>query len=294
MRCTAFRRPSARCVYTCVVEMSAWPSIICTLRRSAPCSTMCVAQLWRNPCGLVDWFDLFTMLQIHCRVSGMPRKRQEEPRAVLPRCSVSAGRADSFQVWAALAQILFECLNCRAAQRHDAFLVAFAANLHAAGIEAEIADAERRDLGDAQAARIEKLENGVVAQRCGFGLWMRGRHVRALQHFCHFGLGKRFGQNLPGFRRLDVDGWVVMDAAIEKEPFVKAAQTAQLARRGAGVDVVVAQVIEKRGDIGLGCFKEHGVALLEQLGKDAQVAEIGLASERAKSFFHTKIGCVVF
>ena len=116
----------------------------------------------------------------------------------------------------------------------------------------------------------------------------------ALQHFCHFGLGQRFGQNLPRFGRLDVDGGVVMNAAVEQQPFVKAAQTAQLARSGAGVDVVAAQMIEQRGDVGLDRCKQHGVAALEELGKDAQIAEIGLAGERAKSFFHTEIGCIVF
>ena len=115
----------------------------------------------------------------------------------------------------------------------------------------------------------------------------------ALQHFGHFGLGERFGQNFPGLGRLDVDGGVVMNAAIEKKPFVKAAQAAQLARGGAGIDVVGAQVFEKCGDVGLDGGEQDGVAVFEELGKDAQIAEIGLAGERAKSFFHTKIGGII-
>jgi hypothetical protein len=84
-----------------------------------------------------------------------------------------------------------------------------------------------------------------------------------------------------------------MNAAIEKQPFIKAAQTAQLARRGAGIDVVGAEVVEKGGDVGLGCGEEDGVAVFKKLGKDAQIAEVGFASERAKSFFHAKIGGII-
>src|ERR1700691_2444665 len=44
-RCTAFNLPSARWVYTWVVEISACPNKVCTVLRSAPFSTMWVAQL---------------------------------------------------------------------------------------------------------------------------------------------------------------------------------------------------------------------------------------------------------
>ena len=84
-----------------------------------------------------------------------------------------------------------------------------------------------------------------------------------------------------------------MNAAIEKQPFIKATQTAQLARGGAGIDAVGSEMIEKGGDVGLGRGEQDGVALLEKLRKNAQIAEIGFASERAKSFFNTKIGGVV-
>ena len=157
----------------------------------------------------------------------------------------------------------------------------------------EIADGEPSDLRNAKAAGIEKLENGAVAEGGGLGLGMRGSHGSALQHFGDFRLGEGFGQNFPGFGRLDVDGGVVMDAAIEEKPFVKAAQAAQLARGGAGIDVVGAEVIEKCGDVGLDGGEQDGVAVFKELGKDVQIAEIGLAGERAKSFFHTKIGSVI-
>src|SRR5258708_3351302 len=39
------------CVYTCVVEISEWPRIVCTVRRSAPFSTIWVAHECRSMCG---------------------------------------------------------------------------------------------------------------------------------------------------------------------------------------------------------------------------------------------------
>ena len=43
-----------------------------------------------------------------------------------------------------------------------------------------------------------------------------------------------------------------------------------------------AKVFEKAGDIGFGGGgKQNGVATFKELGEDAQIAEIGLAGERA-------------
>src|SRR5579872_2640106 len=51
LRCTCFRCSTATCVYTWVVEISECPRIVCTVRRSAPFSTMCVAHECRSMCG---------------------------------------------------------------------------------------------------------------------------------------------------------------------------------------------------------------------------------------------------
>ncbi len=193
----------------------------------------------------------------------------------------------------ALAQILFQSRERGAAQRHDALLVALAAHLHAAQIESQIAGGEIRHLGDAQPARIEQLENRAVAQGRGAGLRMRGGHAGALQHLGHFRLGQRLGQHLPGLGRLDVDGGIVMDAPVEQQPLVKAAQAAQLARRRTLIDAVVAQMLEEGRDILLHRRQQHAVAALDELGKGLQVADVGLAGKRTKPFFHAQIGLVV-
>ena len=97
---------------------------------------------------------------------------KKKPRTVLRRGLFLPNRTDALKMRPPLAQILFECLDCRSPQWHNALLVAFTSNLHASRIEAEVAYTQRRNFGDAQAARIEKLENGPVAKRRGFGLGM--------------------------------------------------------------------------------------------------------------------------
>src|SRR5439155_7865395 len=86
-RCTFFKCPRAACVYTCVVAISACPSKVCTLRRSAPCSTICVAQLCRSICGLAllpPAVAPLTISQTHCRVSAFPRTLKNNARATDP------------------------------------------------------------------------------------------------------------------------------------------------------------------------------------------------------------------
>jgi hypothetical protein len=91
-------------------------------------------------------------------------QRKKEARAIM-RCGFFLpDRADAVEVRATLAQVLLECLDGGAPEGHNALFVTFAANLHAAGIEREVADGERSDFRDAQAAGIEKLEDGAVAQ----------------------------------------------------------------------------------------------------------------------------------
>ena len=180
-----------------------------------------------------------------------------------------------------------------ASQRHNPLLVALAAHLHAAQVERQVAGRERRDLGDAQAARVEQFQNRPVAQHGGSRLRMLGVQARPVQHLRHLRLGQRLGQHLPGFGRFDVDGGIVMDAPVEQEPLVKAAQAAQLARRRTLVDAVAAQMLKKCRHILLRRRQQHAAAPLDELGKGLQVAVVGLAAQRPQPFFHAQIRLVV-
>src|ERR1700733_8937768 len=88
-RCTLFKCPSATCVYTCVVAISACPSKVCTLRKSAPCSPICVAQLCRSICGLPPPVAPRTSSQTHCRVNALPRTLRN-----IARCKVLPARTN--------------------------------------------------------------------------------------------------------------------------------------------------------------------------------------------------------
>ncbi len=180
-----------------------------------------------------------------------------------------------------------------AAERNDALLVALAADLHASGIEREVAGGEAGELGDAEAAGIEQFKDGAIAQRGGTGLGMRGGHGGALEHLGNFRLGERFGQDFPGLGRLDVDGGVVMDAAVEEEPLVEAAQAAELARGGAGVDAVGAEVLEETGDVLLDGGEQGCVAAFKKLGEGVEVAGVGFAGERPQAFLDAHVVPIV-
>ena len=192
-----------------------------------------------------------------------------------------------------LAQINLQRLDGGAAERDDALLVALAAHLHTAQVERQVAGGERCDLGDAQAARVEQLQNRPVAQICGPRLGMLGVHLRPIEHLRHLRLGEGLGQYLPRLGRLNLHSRVVMDAPVEQEPLVKAAQAAQLARRRALIDAVGAQMLEKGRHILLHRGQQYAAAPLDELGKGLQVAVVGLAGERTQAFFHAQIGLVI-
>ena len=84
-----------------------------------------------------------------------------------------------------------------------------------------------------------------------------------------------------------------MDAPVEQQPLVKAAQATQLARRRTLVDAVAAQMLQKCRHILLRRRQQHAVTPLDELGKGLQVAVVGLAGQRTKPFFHAQIGLVV-
>ena len=84
LRCTAFSRPSARCVYTCVVEISACPSSSLHTAQAAPCPP-CAS---RNCAAAVRARVL--VRHLHQVPNPLPRKRhppqrKEQPCRILPR-----------------------------------------------------------------------------------------------------------------------------------------------------------------------------------------------------------------
>src|SRR5271166_2132520 len=143
------------CVYTCVVEISAWPRMVCTVRRSAPFSTMCVAHECRSMCGeafLPDAAEAArTICQTRCRVS------------------LRAARAinSSGELFVPAA---FDIVNTgRASARY--FVSASCADRPSgtSRFQLQVFQLRAGHLRHAQRSRVENLQDGVVAncQSCG-------------------------------------------------------------------------------------------------------------------------------
>jgi hypothetical protein len=193
----------------------------------------------------------------------------------------------------ALAQILFQSQKRGAPEGDDALLVALAADVDTAEVEGKIAGGEGGDLGDAESAGIEELEDGAVAEVGGAGLGVIGGELGAVEHFSDLRLGEGLGEDLPGLGGFDVDGGVVVDAAVEHEPLVETAEATELAGDGAGVDGVDAEVLHECGDVLLGGGEEDAVAGLEELGEGVEVAGVGFAGEGTKAFFYAEVDLIV-
>ena len=84
-----------------------------------------------------------------------------------------------------------------------------------------------------------------------------------------------------------------MDAPVEQQPLVKATQAAELARRRARVDAVLAQVLEKRRHILLRRGQQDAVPALEKFGKGFQIAVVRLAGQWPQPFFHAQIRLII-
>ncbi len=175
----------------------------------------------------------------------------------------------SNQRGAAVLDVLLERLDRAAAERDDALLVALAANLGASLVEMEVLFAESDNLAHAQSAGVQEFEDGVIAQgEGGSNRRMAGQVGIArdgggeIEHVRHFAFGERLGQDLPACRAFDGDGGVVGDALIQQQPAIEAAQAAQLAGDGAGVDVVAAQVRHEAADVRFDSGDQQRVAAL--------------------------------
>ena len=154
------RLRSDTCVYSSVVARSAWPSISCTARRSAPPSSRCVANEWRRRCG---WMRSGSrpafparrrrMRKTPARVSPPPlalRKsswRWRRSRCGRPRDEVAAERVRGFP-----------------SDRDDPLLASLAEGADEPVLEVYGLPVERDRLAHAQPGAVEELGESAVAE----------------------------------------------------------------------------------------------------------------------------------
>ncbi len=159
----------------------------------------------------------------------------------------------SQQIRSSALEVLLERGDGLVAEGDDALLVALAAYLCARLIEMQVLLAQGAELADAQAASVEKLEDGVIAQGQRIRLGMLGGGGGALEHLRDLPFGERLGQDLPGRGRLDIQCGIVGDLFVEQQPAIEAAQAAEFARDGARLDAVAAQPLHEAADVLLQC-----------------------------------------
>ena len=128
---TARSRSVETFVYTCVVEIEAWPSSSCTTRMSAPWSSMWVAHEWRSTCGDSRPAEADPRRRSARTMAHAPWRDSRPPRWLRNTASASPrraqrGRARARAAAADGASQSASAARRRAAERHDPLLGALA------------------------------------------------------------------------------------------------------------------------------------------------------------------------
>ena len=129
----------------------------------------------------------------------------------------------------ASGQIGREGVRRHLAEGDEPFLVAFADYAHEAFLEVDVRDEQAAGLGDPQAAAVEDLEDGAVAE----GAPVAGGDVHGVEDGADFLDGEDLRQVAPELGRVDAVAGIVLAFAFEHEPVEEGAQGAQEARLGA-------------------------------------------------------------
>src|SRR6187399_906378 len=134
--------------------MSEWPSIACTARRSAPCSSRWVAKLWRRTC--VDTgADAPGLEDLPEALPGHRRTAQVDEHRVVPPLGELRPQLGEVPAERALGLLPY---------RYHPLLRAFAEGEEVAPLEVDLRQPEPDELRNPKAGGIEQLEHRPVAQ----------------------------------------------------------------------------------------------------------------------------------
>ena len=79
------------------------------------------------------------------------------------------------------------------------------------------------------------------------------------------------------------------DALVQQQPLVEAAQTGELARNRARLDLVPVQMLQKPCNLTLLRRFEYGMRAFEILGEQSQIALVRLAAQRTQPFLYPQV-----
>ena len=159
-------------------------------------------------------------------------------------------------------------------QRHDALLVAFAYGVDEAALEVDFADFELHRFGNAQAAGVNQLEQGFIAQAVG------GGDVGGGEQGVDLGFGNQLGQILGRVRCMQPLGGIIGALFGVGEPAVKAFA----GRQGAGLRArLLVGVVNGGGQIGVLGAEPVEMVQRQARGDFFEVVPVGLERVLAQS-----------
>ena len=179
-------------VYTCVVEIEAWPSSSCTTRRSAPWSSMWVAQEWRSTCGLSRSHEPGPRRRSAVTMAQPAWRDRRPPRWLRNTASASPRRAQRAGARAGGGRTAPASRPPRPARADPTGTMRSFAPLPktrtSALVGVEVAERQPAQLADAHARAVEQLEDGAVPTVDGV---VADHGVEQRRHLL---LGERLGQ----------------------------------------------------------------------------------------------------
>ena len=271
-------------MYIWVVEMSAWPSISCTARRSQPPASRWVAKLWRSVWGLIRPAEPGGAgVALDDLVEALAGQRaaaevDEQLRLV----------ALADQLRPAAAHVDADRGDRLAAERDQPLLRALAAGAQEALAQVEVGDLEADRLRGPQPARVHHLQQRPVAQR------RRLVAARRRQQQLHLGVVEDLGKLLRPARGAERGGGVVGDQLVAAQVLVEGAQAGGLAVdrrcRAGGAAVAGGQVGEEVGDVGRPGLQRVAVVLGEELAVLEQVGAVGVQRVAREAALQLQVG----
>ena len=182
-----------------------------------------------------------------------------------------------------LLQVEFYLVDGGAGDGNETLLASLPLNADEAFVEEHVAELEVAELRHAEAAAVERLDDGSVAETFLAG------NVDGIDDFIYLLDAEHLGQLLADLGRLEQLGGVGLDAVVEDEVGVERADAGEDARLRAGVD---ADVVERRGEglqVGEGGI-ERALALVgEEAEELLHVAHIGVEGVRRERFLEDEV-----
>ena len=174
--------------------MFAWPSNSWITRKSAPCSSRCVAKLCRSMCGVM--LRATPARRTRFLMRSHKRHRRERRAALRQKNIRRRFRRDEFGPPG--FEVTIQRFHRFSPDRHDALLVALADDVDEPGVEMKLFQPQIFQFGQPQAGGVGQFQNRLVAQA-----FRRFRRFRREQ-FCDFVVRQRLGQTFPAARQRQI------------------------------------------------------------------------------------------